>query len=171
MRKRTTTTARRKAAPRKRTTTARRKPTTRRRSTTRKKGLGDLFTRNEAQSAVEQLVGIAAGYIVAENAGRFLNPNGDKDKLEIFGKLAAGFLVSTTARMPNLGAGIMAAGVKKIFEVNQGLADAAGVNRMPGKQTQYLAAAPKMEKTNFVLSEDGTIYLNDYAAAYQSRNY
>ena len=167
-RRKTTATRRRRST----TATRRKKPTTRRRSTTRRRGMGDLFTRSEAQAGFEQLVGVAAGYVVGENAGRFLNPNGDKDKIEIFGKLAAGFLLTTTGRMPSIGAGVMASGVKKMLEVNQGLADATGINRsMPGRQTQYLAAAPMIEKTPYVLNDNGEIYLNDYAAAYQSKNY
>ncbi len=163
--KRTTTTAKR------RRTTPAKKTVTRRRKTTRKRGLGDLFTRSEAQAGFEQLVEVAAGYVIGENAGKFLNPNADKDKIEIFGKLAAGFLISTTGRMPSVGAGIMASGVKKMLEVNQGLADNILLSDMPGKKVQYLADRPMIEKTNYVLAENGEIFLNDYTAAYQSMNY
>jgi hypothetical protein len=113
-RKKTTTTAKRR-----RTTPAKKTVTRRRKTTTKKRGLGDLFTRSEAQAGFEQLVGVAAGYVIGDYAGKFLNPNADKDKIEIFTKLAAGFLISTTGRMPSVGAGIMANGVKKMLEVNK----------------------------------------------------
>jgi hypothetical protein len=165
-RKKTTTTAKRR-----RTTPAKKTVTRRRKTTTKKRGLGDLFTRSEAQAGFEQLVGVAAGYVIGDYAGKFLNPNADKDKIEIFTKLAAGFLISTTGRMPSVGAGIMANGVKKMLEVNKGLADNMLLSNMPGKQVQYLADRPMIEKTNYVLAENGEIFLNDYTAAYQSMNY
>lgn len=153
---------RRKAAPKK---------VVRRRKTTRKKGLGDLFTRSEAQSGFEQLVGVAAGYVIGENTGKFLNPNADKDKFEIFAKLAAGFLISTTGKMPSVGAGVMASGIKKMLIVNQGLADACNLSDMPGRATNFLSEQPAITKTSYVLAENGEIMLNDYTASYQSRMY
>jgi hypothetical protein len=45
------------------------------------------------------------------------------------------------------------------------------LSNMPGKQVQYLADRPMIEKTNYVLAENGEIFLNDYTAAYQSMNY
>jgi uncharacterized membrane protein len=61
--------------------------------------------------------------------------------------------------------------IKKMLEVNQGLADNMLLSDMPGKKVQYLADRPMIEKTNYVLAENGEIFLNDYTAAYQSINY
>jgi hypothetical protein len=154
-RKRAATPARR----RKRAATPARRKTTTRRRTTRRKGMGDLFSRNEAQAGFEMLVGVGAGYVLAEQGGKFLNPNGDKNLLEIAAKIGGGFLVATTGRMPNLGAGIAASGVKKILEKNQGLAD-------NGQKVQYLAEQPQIRKSNYVLADNGEMYLADYQAAY-----
>jgi hypothetical protein len=153
---------RRKTAA-KRTTTATASPRRRRRTTTKKRGLGDLMTRNEAQAGFNQLIGIAAGYAGSAILGKFLNPEGEKDKLEIMVKIAAGFLVSTTARMPSVGGGIMANGVAKLLEVNANLGDQGFLNDiLPGKKTNYLSQG--------TIKPTG-VYMADYTAAYQSQNY
>lgn len=155
---------------RKRTPAKRRTTTTRRRRTTRK-GMGDLFTRAETQAGVEQLIGVGAGYVTAEYGGRFLNPQGENDNIEIIGKLAGGFLVSTTGRMPNFGAGIMASGVKKLVEVNATLNDALTSKPLQDRKGDFLHE-PSIQPSEYMLNETGEIiYLNDYAPAYQSKMY
>jgi hypothetical protein len=158
--------AKKRKAPAKRRTMAARPmaaaPVKRRRkTTTKKRGLGDLMTRNEAQSGFNQMIGIAAGFAGAAILGKFLNPDGEKDKLEIGVKLAAGFLISTTARMPSIGGGVMANGLGKLLQVN-GMLDDRGALSMPGTKRNYLSQG--------TIKPTG-IYMNDYRAAYQSNMY
>jgi hypothetical protein len=161
----------RKAAPAKRRTPARaaapaRKAPTRRRRVAKKRGLGDLMTRNEAQAGVNQLIGLTAGFFGAQILGKFINPEGEKDKMEIGIKLVAGFLVSTTAKMPSVGAGVMASGIAKLHEVNANLGDKGFLNDiLPGKKTKYLNQGMVMP-TGLNVNQ-----LADYTAAYQSMNY
>lgn len=163
----TKTTVRRKT-PTKRTPvrkTTPRKTTMRRRTTTKKKGmLGELFNPAATESAFRSLVGIGAGYYAGEKfIAATINPDGTKNGLEVGAKLGIGFLVSTLGKMPNVGAGFMASGIKKAFEIapgGLGLGEAARTNYL--NDSQYLNEA-KMIPTD--------IYLNEYTAAYQSQEY
>lgn len=160
-----------KTTRRRSTTTTTKRPTTRRRRTT-KKGMGELFSRRETEAGVKQLIGVGAGFVAGEYGGKFLNPNGDQDNIEIIGKLAGGFLASTTGRMPNFGAGIMASGIKKMIEVNKSLNNMVS----PGKPLMDKAGKflnePMIEPSEYILNDQGEIvYLNDYTASYQSKNY
>lgn len=141
------------------------KRTTTRRRTTRKRGLGDLMTRNEAQAGFNQLLGVAAGYAGAAALGKFLNPEGENHKREIFVKMVGGFLISTTARMPNVGAGVMANAVGKLIEVNAGLGDAGFLNDLiPGKKQNYLSSG-RVVSTGIYMGG------NSYQTGYQSTEY
>ena len=140
-----------------RTTTKKRTPVKRRRRTIKKKGLmGELFSRNEAEAGFKQALGVGAGFVAAEYSTDFINPNGDKDQLEVIVKLGGGFMASTTARMPNFGAGIMASGFKKLLSMQNGMKD---------NRTNYLnnmSEMPKMINTGITLNDDQNNYLNDY---------
>ena len=148
----------RRPAVRKAATPVRRK----RRMPAKKRGLADLFNPAEAQQAFKQLVGIGVGMYAGEKIGPIINPTGEKNNLEIGAKLVAGFLASTTGKMPGIGAGLMASGFKKMFEVSPGLGDNGA------KRVNYLADAPTVIPTGVFLND---MHLNDYTAAYQSEMY
>jgi len=142
-----------------------RKTVARRRTATKKKGmLGELFNAAATESAFKSLVGIGAGYYASEKfVASSINPDGDKNGLEIAAKLGIGFLAATIGKMPNVGAGFMASGIKKMFEVAPG-----GLGLADGKRTNYLNDSnylndPKLIPTN--------VYLNGYTSAYQSQSY
>jgi hypothetical protein len=166
--RKTTKPAARMAAPAKRRTSAAAKRTapTRRRRTVKKRGLGEIMTRTEAQAGFNQLIGLTAGYFGAQILGKFINPEGEKDKMEIGAKLVTGFLVSTTGKMPSVGAGIMASGVSKLYEANANLGDNGFLNGiLPGKKANYLNQGVIMP-TGLKVTD-----LADYSAAYQSKMY
>lgn len=150
-------------ATRKKTT--RRKPTTRRRRrTTRKKSmLSELFNRNEAEAGFKQALGVGAGYITGEYATSWINPNGDKGQMEVIAKIGGGFLISTTGRMPNFGAGMMASGFKKMLEMQGGLSEKPGnfLNEQP----------PMIQPAGVSLNESEMEYLSEYEASYSPRTY
>lgn len=146
-----------------RKTTKRKTSPKRRRRTTKKKGfLNELFTRNEAQAGFQQALGVGAGFISGEYATQWINPNGDKNQLEIAAKLGGGFLLSTSGRMPSFGAGMMASGFKKILEVQGGLSEKPG---------NFLNEAPMIQPTNVSLNEGEMNYLSEYEAGYASQTY
>lgn len=150
---------------RRRTTAKKTTPVRRRRRRTKKKGMGDLFSRSEAEAGFKQLVGVGAGFIAGEELTQWINPNGDKNQLEIISKLGGGYLISTTGRMPSLGAGMMASGVKKIWELK-------GMNDMgQNARINYLQDEPEMISTGITLNDEEINYLEDYAPGYQSNQY
>jgi len=138
-------------------------PVRRRRVAAKKKGLADLFNQTEAQQAFRQLVGVGVGMYAGEKLGTVINPTGEKNNLEIGAKIVAGFLASTTGKMPGIGAGLMASGFKKMFEVTPGLGDNGA------KRVNYLADAPMVMPTGVFLNDN--MNLADYTAAYQSQMY
>lgn len=156
---------RKRKAPARRTparrTPAKRTPV-RRRTTTRKKGLGSLFTRSEAQEGFNQAIGVGAGFIAGEFLTPVINPDGTKNTMEVIAKIGGGFLASTTGRMPSLGAGIMASGFKKLLEMR---AD-AGMN---DKNTNFLNDAPRVIDSGIVLNDNDLMYLSDYLTSYQNQ--
>lgn len=155
-------------ATRKRRTPVKRKATNtrRRRRTTKKKGmLSEMFSRGEAESGFKQALGVGAGFVASEYATQWINPDGDKNHLEIGVKMVGGFLVSTTGRMPSVGAGIMASGFKKILCIQQG-------GTMCESRVNYLSEAPKMIDTGRALSENEMQYLSQgYSEGYESNEY
>jgi hypothetical protein len=152
--------ASRKRMPAKRTTITK---VRRQRRVVKKKGLADLFNQTEAQQAFKQLVGVGVGMYAGEKIGPIINPTGEKNNLEIGAKIIAGFLASTTGKMPGIGAGLMASGFKKMFEVTPGLGDNGA------KRVNYLADAPMVMPTGVFLNDN--MNLADYTAAYQSQMY
>jgi len=142
-------------------------PIRKRKTTTRKRGLADIMTRSEAESGFKSLVGLTIGFFAAKFMGKIINPEGEKDKMEVIAKLGAGFLISTTARMPSVGSGVMASGISKLYDINESLGDNGFLNDiLPGKKTNYLSNN-KILPTGITFSQ-----LSDYTnSTYNSNKY
>lgn len=152
-----------------RTTSAKRRRTTattptRRRRTTRKKGLSEMLSSENMKSGIDTFIGVTAGYIGSKMLGKFINPEGDKNNLEIGVKIGAGLLIATYGKRPNIGAGVIADGLTKVHAINEGLGDLMPLNDK-NRGVKYLNEA-EVIPTGITAK-----MLNDYTAAYQSSNY
>src|SRR5690606_30127455 len=146
----------RAATPARRTTAAKPRAATpvrrRKRVVKKKSALADMFTPQTAESGFKQLIGVGAGYIASEKGGTWLNPDGSKNQLEIIAKIGLGFVLATAGKMPSVGAGVMASGIKKVIEVNGGMGLSDG-------RTNYLQDRPIIVDSGMSINDNG--YLQD----------
>lgn len=152
------TTARRKtAAPaRRRRTTAKAAPA-RRRRTTRKKGLlSEIFNPIQAQGAAKTLLSGAVGGLGAGLLGKVL-PASTSIEMRAVYTLGAGFFTSTVFKLPNVGAGMAAVGVRDLLSAKGLLAEGANY-------------ASDLDSLPMVLNENEAMYLQESSDMYLAEN-
>lgn len=153
-RKRTT---RRKAAPaRRRRTTAKAAPM-RRRRTTRKKGLlSELFNPIQAQGAAKVLLSGAVGGLGAGLLNKIVPATTSTEMRAVY-TLGAGFISATVFKLPNVGAGMAAVGVRDLMSAKGLLAESANY-------------ASDLDSLPMVLNENEAMYLQESSDMYLAEN-
>lgn len=153
-RKRTT---RRKAAPaRRRRSTAKAAPMRRRRSTRKKGLLSEMFNPIQAQGAAKVLLSGAVGGLGAGLLNKVL-PAATTTEMRAVYTLGAGFITSTVFKLPNVGAGMAAVGVKELLSAKGLLAEGANY-------------ASDLDSLPMVLNENQAMYLQESSDMYLAEN-
>jgi hypothetical protein len=131
-RKKTTVRRKTTAAPRRRRTTA--KTPVRRRRVAKKGLLSEMFNPAMASGAAKTLLSGAVGGLGAGLLGKVL-PATTGVEMRAGYTLAAGFIAATVFKLPNVGAGMAAVGVKELLGAKGLLAEGANyadpINNLP----------------------------------------
>jgi len=153
-RKRTT---RRKAAPmRRRRTTAKAAPMRRRRTTRKKALLSELFNPIQAQGAAKVLLSGAVGGLGAGLLNKVLPATTSTEMRAVY-TLGAGFISATVFKLPNVGAGMAAVGVRDLLTTK-------------GLLSEDTNFASDLDSLPMVLNENEAMYLQESSDMYLAEN-
>jgi hypothetical protein len=150
------TTRRKTTAPARRRRTVAKAPVRRRRSTAKKGLLSEMFNPAMASGAAKTLLSGAVGGLGAGLLGKVL-PASTSVEMRAAYTLGAGFITSTVFKLPNVGAGMAAVGVKELLTAKGLLAEGANY-------------ADSMDSLPMVLNENEAMYLQESSDMYLAEN-